>query len=89
MLEKELERKCCLYAKKKGYFVQKTQFIAQRGCPDRLFYKENDIFFVEFKTKQGKTSKIQDEQIRRLRLAVEVFVINDYDDFVSTIDKRN
>lgn len=88
MLEKNIEKKCCDYAKKNGYFVQKVQFISQKGCPDRLFYKDEDIFFVEFKTKSGKLSKLQEIQIDRLKNAIDVFVINDVDCFKTLLDGR-
>lgn len=85
MLEKNIEKKCCDYAKKNGYTVQKVQFIGERGCPDRLFYKENKIFFVEFKTTKGVISKLQKYQIEKLLKSIDVFIINNFEDFKNII----
>ena len=79
MLEKYLERKIVFKAKKLGYLTYKFVSPSSRGVPDRIFISENGkLFFVEFKSKKGKLSKLQDKKISELRVRKQsVFVIDD------------
>lgn len=86
MLEKNLELKCCRYAKDKNYLVYKFLSPQNTGVPDRIFLKKGDIFFVEFKSKSGKLSKLQEYQIKRIREHANAYVINDFEDFKRLID---
>lgn len=86
MLEKQIEKKCCDLAKKQGYQVRKLQYIGHAGAPDRFFYKSGHSFFVEFKTKKGVVSKIQEYEINLLKNSgLEVYIINDFEDFKKII----
>jgi hypothetical protein len=79
LLEKYLERKIVFKAKKLGYLTYKFVSPSSRGVPDRIFISENGkLFFVEFKSKKGKLSKLQDKKISELRVRKQsVFVIDD------------
>ncbi len=79
MLEKDLERKIVNKAKKLGYLTYKFVSPSNRGVPDRIFISEKGkLFFVEFKSKKGKLSKLQDKKISELRVRKQsVFVIDD------------
>ena len=78
MLEKDLERKIVIKAKKLGYLTYKFVSPSNRGVPDRIFISENGkLFFVEFKSKKGKLSELQKLKISELRSRKQsVFVVN-------------
>ena len=79
MLEKDLEKKIVIKAKKLGYIADKYASPSNRGVPDRIFISENGkLFFIEFKSKKGKLSKLQEKKILELRARKQsVFVVND------------
>ena len=79
MLEKDLEKKIVNKAKKLGYIADKYSSPSNRGVPDRIFISESGkLFFVEFKSKKGKLSKLQEKKISELRARKQsVFVVND------------
>ena len=79
MLEKDLEKKIVIKAKKLGYIADKYASPSNRGVPDRIFISENGkLFFIEFKSKKGKLSKLQEKKISELRARKQsVFVVND------------
>jgi Holliday junction resolvase len=79
VLEKDLERKIVNKAKKLGYIADKYSSPSNRGVPDRIFISENGkLFFVEFKSKKGKLSKLQDKKISELRARKQsIFVVDD------------
>ena len=78
MLEKDLEKKIVIKAKKLGYLTYKFVSPSNRGVPDRIFISENGkLFFVEFKSKKGKLSELQKLKISELRSRKQsVFVVN-------------
>jgi len=78
VLEKDLERKIVIKAKKLGYLTYKFVSPSNRGVPDRIFISESDkLFFVEFKSKKGKLSELQKLKISELRARKQsVFVVN-------------
>jgi hypothetical protein len=50
LLEKEIEKKVCDYAKKKGFYVRKFTSPCARAVPDRLMIAPGGyVLFVEFK----------------------------------------
>lgn len=79
MLEKDLEKKIVIKARKLGYLTYKFVSPSNRGVPDRIFISENGkLFFVEFKSKKGKLSKLQDKKISELRARKQsIFVVDD------------
>lgn len=67
MLEKDVEKKVCDYAKEKGMLVYKFTSPARRGVPDRLFVVRGGIvFFIEFKAPGKKLTPIQEREQFRL-----------------------
>ena len=54
-LEKQLEEKCCEYARQKGIVAVKLENVGMVGIPDRMFIGEGGkTLFVEFKSPNGK-----------------------------------
>jgi len=78
VLEKDLEKKIVIKAKKLGYIADKYSSPSNRGVPDRIFISESGkLFFVEFKSKKGKLSKLQEKKISELRARKQsVFIVN-------------
>lgn len=79
MLEKQIERKVCDYAKEQGLLVYKFTSPSRMGVPDRLFItREGMVFFIEFKRGGEKATPAQVREHERLReQKVNVFVIDD------------
>lgn len=63
MLEKDIEKKVCNYAEKKGWWVAKFSSPNNRGVPDRIFLKNGKVIFIEFKSSKGKLTKLQQHKI--------------------------
>ncbi len=77
MLEKEIEKKVCQYAKQKGFLTFKLNSITQRGIPDRIFAGYDNVFFIEFKSTIGKLRNDQKNMISKLReKGAEVYIVN-------------
>lgn len=68
MLEKKIEANICTYAKKHGLFQIKLTSPSRIGLPDRMFIsKDGEVFFIEFKAKGKKPTKLQEYTINKLR----------------------
>lgn len=76
MLEKDIERAFCEYAKKKGCIPYKFTSPARRSVPDRMIVGPNGlVIFIEFKAPGKKPTDAQDREISRLvALGHHVFV---------------
>jgi hypothetical protein len=81
MLEKDIERKVCDYAKKRGCLAYKFTSPGKRSVPDRLFITPTGrVFFIEFKREGKKPTDGQWREIHRLRDAEQdVFVVDNAD----------
>jgi hypothetical protein len=81
MLEKDIERKVCDYAKTKNILVYKFTSPARAAVPDRMFVLPNGvIFFIEFKRGGQKPTDAQEREHNRLRgHKVNVFVVDNVD----------
>lgn len=93
MLEKELEKKCCNYAKKHNYICIKlaNYGLGSNFYPDRLFLRNGKIFFVEFKNpnKKGKLSLGQREYFKDVEEQdCNIYIVDNYDYFKNIIDKE-
>jgi hypothetical protein len=79
MLEKDIERKVCDYAKRKGCLVYKFTSPNRASVPDRLLITDTGtVFFIEFKRAGKKPTDGQAREIKRLKeQGVSVFVIDD------------
>jgi|TARA_R110000787_G_scaffold11723_2_gene38540 Holliday junction resolvase len=67
MLEAPIEKAVCKYAKDKGWLVYKFVSPANRGVPDRIFMKDGEVFFIEFKATGKKPTKLQQSVISKMR----------------------
>lgn len=75
MLEKDIERKACEWAKANGWLVYKFVSPSHRSVPDRLFIKGGRVVFIEFKRSGGKLTKGQHrEEVRLADAGAEVRV---------------
>ena len=61
-----MQSKIIKYLENKGYYLIKLIKTNKNGIPDLLALKENEIYFIEVKRKDGKLSKIQEYRIREL-----------------------
>ena len=88
MLEKQIERKVCDYAKNKGLLAYKFTSPARAAVPDRLFILPNGtMFFCEFKRGGQKPTEAQEREHHRLRQhKVSVFVVDNVDDGKAMVD---
>ena len=79
MLEKEVEKKVCDYAKTKGFLTYKFVSPARASVPDRLFIApDGQMFFVEFKRPGARPTPQQEREHQRLRAqGCWVYVIDD------------
>lgn len=79
MLEKEIERQVCLYARRLGFDALKQEWPGTHGAPDRMFITpQGRIFMIEFKSAKGKLTGHQERRVKRLlKMKVDVYVIND------------
>lgn len=68
MLEKEIEKKVCTYAKKIGCKVYKFVSPGQRSVPDRMFIAPNGrVFFIEFKAPGKEPTPAQLHEMTEMR----------------------
>ena len=67
MTEGIFEQRWAKKAEAKGWFNIKIIQASKNGMPDRMFLKDGKIFFVEFKSKIGRLSKLQEYRIKQLR----------------------
>ena len=81
--ERQIQVKCIELLKKRGGFAVKVDSTSSRGWPDLLCVLPNGtILFVELKTKTGKTSKLQDYMINKLkRNKANVYIIRSVEAF--------
>ena len=90
MLEKEIEKYLRDKIKNLGGIAYKFISPSNNGVPDRIvLLPKGKIIFVELKNEHGKTSKMQDIQIERIRnLGFDVRIINSkqkVDEFINEI----
>ena len=67
MKESEIEKFFSREMHKRGAIVYKFISPNRRGVPDRIFItKKGNLFFVEFKARQGRYSALQERELQRL-----------------------
>lgn len=78
LLEKQIERSVCEYAKSIGVLVYKFTSPERSAVPDRLMIApRGKVFFIEFKREGAKVTPAQDREHERLRAhCVPVFVVD-------------
>lgn len=87
MTEKQLEEKCCEYARSLGIVAVKLENVGMVGIPDRLFIGEGGkTLFIEFKT-PNKSGRLSNEQKFWLKFLGDAgHVIDDFENFKKLID---
>lgn len=65
MLGSEIEKKAISIAVKNGWMTLKVT--GKKGWPDRAFFKNGEVIFIEFKSLTEKVSPTQIKIIRDLR----------------------
>lgn len=86
MLEKQIESKVTLYAKKLGWLSYK--FTGQKSVPDRVYIKSGITVWVEFKRKGKKPTTLQAKTITTMREhGAVVYVIDGVDEGKTLFDE--
>lgn len=92
MREKTIEKAVVDYARKRGWLAFKFVSPAQRGVPDRIFFRNGITTMIEFKAPGGKLSKLQQYVLTELdKHNMIVAVIDSIEDgkkFFDLIDKK-
>jgi hypothetical protein len=86
-MESALQAKCLKEARRRGCLAFKIEAASFVGFPDVMVIQPGGrIFFVEMKTKTGRLRPSQRRRINQLKeLNVEVYVINDYQEFIKLL----
>lgn len=81
MLEKDVQAKVRRYAESKGWLTRKWSSMNVRGVPDCIFINPHGyVIFIEFKSENGRLSKLQKIEIDKLKAArAVVYVVNSVD----------
>lgn len=81
-IEKKIEKRCCDVARANGWYTRKFSSPSNRGVPDRIFIKDGDVWFVEFKAPGNTPTKLQLHEMRELKdHGANVFWLDNIDDF--------
>ena len=76
MRESYIQGKIRAYLITNGWLTVKLINASPNGMPDLMAIKDGKVIFLEVKTEKGKTSKLQDYQIERLKeMGVSAFVV--------------
>lgn len=87
LAESTIERACC--AKAKIYGVLNIKLYQLPGWPDRMFYKDGAVLFVEFKAPGAKPRLLQLHIHRILRKhKFRVEVIDNVEDFLKVLKEH-
>ena len=90
MLERDIEKKVCDYAKDRGCLAYKLTSPSRAAVPDRLFIgPTGHMWFVEFKQGGKKPTPAQEREHHRLReKMVEVWVIDSVESGKLMVDEK-
>ena len=90
MLEKQIEKTVCDYAKSKGLYCYKFTSPNHRAVPDRIFIvRMGHIFFIEFKRTGEKPTPPQDREHYRLSsYGARVYWTDNIEQGIAIIDKE-
>jgi hypothetical protein len=88
MLEKDIEKKVCDYAKSKGWLTYKFTSPMYRSVPDRIFIDPTGQFvFIEFKAKGKKPTPGQTREHNKLKnQGCLVYVVDEVELGIASID---
>ena len=88
MRELKIEATVCRYAKTLGWETYKWVSPNNRGVPDRIFIRQGQVVFIEFKAPGKAPTVLQQKIIARLvNAGVDVHVIDDIKRGKILIDK--
>ena len=89
ILEKNIEKKVCDYAKKNGVLQFKFTSPGRRGVPDRIFMINGKVFFIEFKA-TGETPSIEQLAVHRIitHHGIKVYTVDNVDTGIAAIYKE-
>ena len=81
-----MEGKIRKYAIKNGWLTFKMYSQHQKGLPDRIFLKNGQCLFMEFKRKNKGPTELQQEVMDMIKAQnFEVHVIDDYNQAVAIL----
>ena len=90
MLEKYIEEKVVNYAKSLGFLAYKFSSPSRKGVPDRIFIKNNSIFWIEFKRKGAKPTELQSKTIHEMRKqGCKIYIIDDIKLGIQVLDHHD
>lgn len=88
--ESRIESVVCQHAKKLGWLVYKFTSPGHRGVPDRVFFRNGETVFIEFKRKGGKLTALQASCLVKLKnQKFTCLVIDDIDKGKEFFDTYN
>ena len=67
MSESLIERKCSKWAKEQGWLTYKFTSPNNRSVPDRIYIKDGNVVFVEFKAPGKTPTRLQNRTIKSMR----------------------
>jgi|TARA_R110000796_G_scaffold81106_1_gene178917 hypothetical protein len=86
MRESTIETKCSRWAKDNGWLGFKFSSPQQRGVPDRLYIKNTQTVYVEFKAPGKHATKYQLHTIEKIRdHGANVYIIDNLEDFINVM----
>ena len=89
MLEKDIERKVCEYARSKGCLAYKFTSPNRAAVPDRLFIYKGRVWFIEFKAPGARATKPQLREHNILATHyLDVFVVDNVEEGNLIIDAK-
>ena len=87
-LERTIETATCSRAKRLGWLSRKFVSPGNRSAPDRMFMRDGDMFFIEFKRLGKKPTPAQDHEHEKIRAAgFRVFVVDSLAEGAALFDR--
>ena len=67
MSESKFEQRTSKRLEARGWMAVKLMQTNKNGIPDRMYLRDGQIFFIEFKSAIGRLSEVQNYRIKELR----------------------
>ncbi len=88
MLEREIEKHVKAHARRNGWLHYKFVSPGKRGVPDRMYFYHGHCVMIEFKSLGGRTTALQDKEMRLLRAAgIHCYVIDNVTEGKDVLDQ--
>lgn len=85
--EKKLEKRCTDVSKANGWYTTKLSSPSHRGVPDRIFIREGNVVFVEFKAPGNHPTKLQAHTIDQMQdHGALVYVVDTIEKFKALLE---